>query len=99
MQNYNGESSYYDKGKKTVHTYEETTLDNIFHDARTGVEMIGIDVANTTNAKKDDIKADTSREIHLKIDLENENNYIEENIFVTPPFTKENDISEIFLMH
>ena len=55
--------------------------------------MIGIDVVNTTFAKKDDIRADTSREIYLKIDLENENDYIEGNIFVTSPFTKENDIS------
>ena len=29
----------------------------------------------------------------MKIDLENENDYIERNIFVTPPFTKGNDIS------
>ena len=29
----------------------------------------------------------------MKIDLENENDYIEGNIFVTPPFTKGNDIS------
>ena len=54
--------------------------------------MIGIDVANTTSAKKDDIKADTSREIHLKKDLENQSDYIEGNIFVNPPFTKKNDI-------
>jgi len=72
LQTYDEESSCYDKGKKTVHIYEETKLDNIFHEARTGVEMIGIDVANTTSAKKDDIKADTSSEINLKIDLENE---------------------------
>ena len=72
LQTYDEESSCYDKGKKTVHIYEETKLDNIFHDARTGVEMIGINVANTTSAKKDDIKADTFREINLKIDLENE---------------------------
>ena len=94
LQIYNDESSCYDQGKKTVHIYEETKLDNIFHEARTGVEMIGIDVANTTSAKKDDIKVDTSRELLLKIDLENDNDYIEGNIFVTPPFTKENDISE-----
>ena len=93
LQNYSGESSCYDKGKKTVHIYEETTLDNIFHGARTGVDLIGIDVSNTTSAKKDDTKVDTSREIHLKIDLENENNNIEGNIFVNHPFTKENDIS------
>ena len=70
-------------------------MDNIFHDARTGVGMIGIDIADTPSAKKDDIKVDISREIHLKIDLENENDYIEGNIFVTPPFTKENNISGI----
>ena len=92
LQYCNGESSCYDKGKTIIHIYEETTLDNIFHDTRTGVEMIGIDVANTTSAKKDDIKADTSREIHLKNDLENQSDYIEGNIFVNPPFTKKNDI-------
>ena len=61
--------------------------------------MIGIDVVNTTFAKKDDIKADTSREIYLKIDLENENDYIEGNIFVTSPFTKEMTLVEICLMN
>ena len=50
-------------------------MDNIFHDAGTEVEMIGIDVANTTSAKKDEIKADTSREMHLTIDLENKQLY------------------------
>ena len=72
---------------------------NNFNDARTGVKMIGIDVVNTTFAKKDDIKADTSREIYLKIDLENENDYIEGNIFVTSPFTKEMTLVEICLMN
>ena len=54
--------------------------------------MIGIDVANITFAKKDEIKVDTSREMHLTIDLDNKNNHIEGTIFVTPPFTKENNI-------
>ena len=98
LQNYNEESNCYDKVKKTIHIDEETKLDTIFHDARPGVEMIGIDVVNTTSAENDDIKADTSREINLKIDLENENDYIDENIFVTPPFTKENDISHVDLV-
>ena len=54
--------------------------------------MIGIDVTNITSAKKDEIKVDTSREMHLTIDLENKNGHIEETIFVIPPFTKKNDI-------
>ena len=87
MQQYNGESSCYDNGTKIVHIYDATKLDNIFHNAGTGVEMIGIDVANTPSAKKDENKADDSREMYLTIDLENKNDYIEGIIFVTPPFT------------
>ena len=70
MQKYNGESSCYNNGTKTVHIYEVTKLDNIFHDAGTGVKMIGIDVANTTSTKRDENKADASREMYVTIDLE-----------------------------
>ena len=56
--------------------------------------MIGINISNNTSAKKDDIKADTSRELILQNDLENDNDYIGGTIFVNPLFTKENDISE-----
>ena len=76
LQTQNEEASCYNKGKKTVHIYEETKLDNSFHDARIGIEMIGIDVANIISAKKDEIKVDTSREMHSTIDLENKKTII-----------------------
>ena len=78
MQKYNGASSCYDNNTKIVHISEATKQENIVHDAGTGVAMIGIDVANITSAKKDESKVDTSREMHLTIDLDNKNNHIKE---------------------
>ena len=65
MQKYNGASRCYNSNTKIVHIHEATKLDNNFHDAGTGIEMIGIE-----------IKVDTSREMHSTIDLENKKTII-----------------------
>ena len=100
MQKYNGASSCYDNNTKIVHTYEATKQENIVHDAGTGVAMIGIDVANITSAKKDEIKVDTSREMHSTIDLENKKTIIlKEPSLILLRSLRKMTLVEIFIIH
>ena len=73
-------------------------MDNIFHDARTGVEVIRSDVANNTFVKKNETKADISREIDLKLILKMKTIILKETSLLLLRLLRKMTLVEIFLM-